>query len=171
MLSAQGKWKEAINPANLLLDNRTYDQEIILSVHTLVDALRLTDPEHAIVLSEKMVPGLFRYAEGKVQRPEPELHVHAAEMLVYALEPAVIYRQTANLDRAEAFITSFMARFNSSPLASNKTVKDIVDAHLFRTRLLGLAAPNVEGQEYIDMPKMSLADLRGKVVMLDFFAH
>jgi thiol-disulfide isomerase/thioredoxin len=169
VLLAQSKWKAAIAPANLLLDKRTYDQEIILSVHTLVDALRWTDPQQAIALSEKMMPRLFRYAESKVRLPE--LYAHAAEMLVYALEPAAIYRQTGDFSRADISITFFLSRFYSSPLASNKTVKEIVDTHLLRTRLLGLPAPHVEGEEYIDMPRFNLADYRGKVVMLDFFAH
>jgi hypothetical protein len=96
-LFVQEKWEEAIPVTNLLLAEPKYDQDIILWAHTLIDALRLTDSQHAIALSEKMLPALFRYAESKANTPD--LTSHAAEMLVYGLEPAAIYRHRGDLLR------------------------------------------------------------------------
>ena len=168
-LFAQEKWREAIPVANLLLDAPKYDQDIILWEHALVDALRLTDPQQAIALAEKMLPGLLLYAESIASAPN--LSSHAAEMLVYALEPAAIYRQRGDFAKSEAYLASFLSRLNASPLGSNQTVSEIVKTHILRTRLIGATAPPLEGSEYIDMPKMSPADLKGRVVMLDFWAH
>ena len=169
VLFAQEKWKHAVAVAQRLLDEPKYDQEIILNVHALVDALRLTDPQSATALGEKMLPGLFRYAEGVVSTKN--LSAHAAEMLVYGLEPAAIYRARGAVARSEAAITSFMSRLAASPLCSNKLITEKVQSSLLRIRLLGATAPSIEGAAYIDAPKMSITDLKGKVVMLDFWAH
>ena len=42
---------------------------------------------------------------------------------------------------------------------------------LRQVRLVGADAPAVDGIEYVDMPKTPLEALKGKVVLLDFFAH
>jgi thiol-disulfide isomerase/thioredoxin len=168
-LFAQEKWGETTSVVNLLLDEPKYDQEIILTGQTLVDALRLTAPRRAIAVSEKMLPGLFRYAEGVVKTPQ--MASHAALMLSYGLEPAALYRQEGDFAKAETYIMSFTSRLDASQLASNKTVKDRIELEILRTRLLGATAPPIEGTEYIGVPKTRLADLKGKVVMLDFWAH
>ena len=169
VLFAQEKWKDAVAVARDLLDEPKYDQEIILDVHALVDAIRVTDPQSANALAEKMLPGLFHYAEGVVSTKN--LSAHAAEMLVYGLEPAAIYRARGAVARSESSIASFMSRLAASPLSSNKLITDKVQSSLLQIRLLGTTAPPIEGNAYIDVPKMSLTDLKGKVVMLDFWAH
>ena len=169
VLFAQEKWKDAVAVARDLLAEPKYDQEIILDVHALVDAIRVTDPESANALAEKMLPGLFRYAEGVVSAKN--LSAHAAEMLVYGLEPAAIYRTRGAVARSESSIALFMSRLAASPLSSNKLIRERVGLSLLQIRLLGATAPSIEGTEYIDVPKVSLNDLKGKVVMLDFWAH
>jgi thiol-disulfide isomerase/thioredoxin len=169
VLFAQEKWKDAVAVARDLLDEPKYDQEIILNVHALVDAIRLTDPQSANALAEKMIPGLFHYAEGVVSTKN--LSAHAAEMLVYGLEPAAVYRARGSVLRSEAAITLFMSRLAESPLSSNKLITEKVQISLLQIRLLGATAPPIEGTAYIDVPNVSLTDLKGKVVMLDFWAH
>jgi thiol-disulfide isomerase/thioredoxin len=169
ILFAQEKWKDAVHVALRLLDEPKYDQEIILDVHVLVDAIRMTDPQSANALAEKMLPGLFHYAEGVVSTRN--LSAHAAEMLVYGLEPAAIYRARGAVARSESSIASFMSRLAASPLSSNKLITEKVQSSLLQIRLLGATGPPIEGNAYINMPRMSLTDLKGKVVMLDFWAH
>jgi thiol-disulfide isomerase/thioredoxin len=82
-----------------------------------------------------------------------------------------MYQETGNTAKSQAFVSSFLSQFNSSPLASNKRIKQSVDATLLRHKLIGIKAPSIEGIEYIDMPKTSIGELNGKVIMLDFLAH
>jgi thiol-disulfide isomerase/thioredoxin len=169
VLFTQEKWKDAVAVARELLAEPKYDQEIILNIHALVDAIRLSDPQSANALSEKMLPGLFQYAERVVSTSN--LSAHAAEMLVYGLEPAAIYRERGAVARSEASITSFMSRLAASPLSSNKLIRERVELSVLQIRLLGATAPAIDGITYVGLHKISLTDLKGKVVMLDFWAH
>lgn len=168
-LTRQGKLAEAVPVASLLLDAPGYDQEIILSLHDLVDALSTQRPQQAIELGIKMLPKLFAYAESKATRPEYTGHV--ALILQYGLEPVRIYREIGEVAKSDAFVASFMKQFQASSLAANEMLKKAIDGTMLRARLLGAVAPVIEGTDYINMPKTSLAELNGKVVMLDFFGH
>ena len=73
--------------------------------------------------------------------------------------------------KADAYLASVLSRFDSSALASNKVLRRLIDSAALRARLVGATAPAVKGVEFLDMPEIIIADLKGKVAMLDFLAH
>jgi cytochrome c biogenesis protein CcmG, thiol:disulfide interchange protein DsbE len=162
----QQKYDAAFKVADELAQEPAYDQATIVSLSQLVDEAAPSAPIRAIALNEKMVPGVFRYAEDVVGR----LPGHAGAMLEQVLAPATIYREMGNTARADAFAASFLVRFRGSPLSANKDVAEIVDSCLARAKMLGSPAPAIRVTDFLDLQPTSLADLRGRVVMLDFLA-
>jgi thiol-disulfide isomerase/thioredoxin len=165
-LAAQEKWNDAIPVASLLLDESTYDQDIISSTQSLIDGLRSTNLRQAVILSEKRLPRLFTYAEASLKNPD-----HVAWILDRAIELGALYREAGDKTKSDQFYASFLSRFSSSPLASEKRVKIGVEAAFQRARLIDAEAPAIAGVEYIDIQKTNISDLKGKVILLDFLAH
>lgn len=165
-LVAQNKFAEAAPIADRLLDEPKYNQDIIFNVQSLINGLRKTEIKRAISIAEKMVPKLFEYAERMTHIPG-----NAGLMLTYGIEPGVMCRESGDQAKAEEYFAAFLSKFNASPLASIPRVKEIVEAAMFRVKLVGAAAPAIEGTEFIGLPKLKLSDLKGKVIMLDFLAH
>jgi thiol-disulfide isomerase/thioredoxin len=165
-LVTQKKFAEAAPIADRLLDEPKYNQEIIIRVQSLIAELRKNEIKRAIALAEKMTPKLFEYAERNARIPD-----HAGLMLSMAIEPGVMYRESGDQAKAEEYFSAFLSKFNESPLASIPRVNEMIEAAMFRLKLVGAAAPEIEGAEYIGLPKLKLSDLKGKVIMLDFLAH
>ena len=166
VLDAQEKWNDAIPVASLLLDEPTYDQDIIRSTQSVIDELRTTNPRQAVILSERRLTKLFTYAEGNLKNPG-----HAAWVLDRAIELGALYREAGEQAKSDQFYTSFLSKFSSSPLASEKRVKIGVEAAFQRAHLIGVEAPAIAAVEYIDIQRTNISDLKGKVIVLDFLAH
>jgi thiol-disulfide isomerase/thioredoxin len=166
VLDAQEKWNDAIPVASLLLDEPTYDQDTIRSTQSVIDELRTTNPRQAVILSERRLPKLFTYAEANLKNPG-----HAAWVLDLAIELGALYREAGEQAKSDQFYTSFLSKFSSSPLASEKRVKIGVEAAFRRAQLIGAEAPAIAAVEYIDIQKTNISDLKGKVIVLDFLAH
>jgi thiol-disulfide isomerase/thioredoxin len=162
----QKKYGEARPVAEALLGEPEYDSTLIMRVQALIHELRKSDPAQAIVLAERMLPNLFKYADTKLDSP-----LDVASILQSAFENGLIYRQMGDDSKTEAYFSSFLSRFKSSPLASHKQLGHIVESSVIRARAVGTAAPVIEGSEFLGISKTSLSDLKGKVVLLDFFAH
>ena len=165
-LVGQEKWKEALPVASSLLDEPVYDQDIIFVTQAVIDGLRVTDLKQALALSEKRLLKLFTYAEANVKNPG-----HAAKVLDLAIELGTLYRESGDMSKAEQFYSSLLAKFNASPLATEKRVKSSVEAAIHRARLIDTEAPAIAAVEYIDMQRTNISDLKGKVILLDFLAH
>jgi len=163
---AQKKFSASITIAEQLLDEEKYNQDIIFNVQLLIDALRDTDIKRSVALAEKRLYKLIKYAEDNIGNPG-----HAALVLNYALDLSSMYQEAGNAEKSRIFVSSFLKRFDSSPLAHNERIKQSVEATILRRNLIGTKAPAISGIEYIDMPKTSIAELGGKVIMLDFLAH
>jgi thiol-disulfide isomerase/thioredoxin len=162
----QKEFTGAIPVAEQLLNEPKYNQDIILAVQELINNLRPTDIKRAVSIAEKRFPKLMKYAEDHIGNPG-----HAAVMVNSALDLAAMYEEAGETAKSKEFVSSFLSQFNSSPLSSEKRIKQNVDAALLRSKLIGAQAPAIEAVEYIDMAQTSVADLRGRVVMLDFLAH
>ncbi len=165
-LLAQKKFTDAAPIAGRLLDEPKYNYDIISSAQLLVNGLRGSEINWAIAIAEKMAPKLFQYAESNAGNPG-----HAGLVLGMGIELGVMYRESGDRAKAEEYFAAFLSKFNSSPLSSVPRVKEMVEAAMFRLKLVGAPAPEVEGVEYLGLPKTKLSDLKGKVVMLDFLAH
>lgn len=162
----QKKYGEALPVAEVLLGEPMYDSTIIIRVQSLIHKLRTSDPTRAIALAERMLPDLFRYAETKIESP-----MEVASILQSAFENGLIYRQMGDSAKTEAYFSSFLSRFRSSGLNSDKQLSHIIESSVLCARLTGTVAPAIEGIEFLGIAKTSLSDLKGKVVLLDFFAH
>src|ERR1700752_128299 len=165
-LCRQKKWDEAIPIAEQLLSDRKLDWEINTYIQFLIDGMRAVKLSKAISLSEKRLPKLHPLAE--LQAKNPGL---AITILDNASELGAMYRESGNVVSAEKFSSDFFARFQTSPLASNEKVRRSVEAATLRINLPGTQAPAIEGTAFADMPKVSIGDLKGKVILLDFLAH
>jgi len=73
--------------------------------------------------------------------------------------------------KSDQFYTSFLSKFSSSPLVSEKRVKIGVEAAFQRAHLIGAEAPAIAAIEYIDIQRTNISDLKGKVIILDFLEH
>jgi thiol-disulfide isomerase/thioredoxin len=166
VLVAQKKFAEALPIADSLLDEPKYNQDIIFRVKSLIEGLRKNEIKRAISIAEKMAPKLFEYAERNSGNPG-----HAGLLLSLGIEPGVMYRESGDQAKAEEYFAAFLSKFNASPVASIPRVKEIVEAAMFRLKLVGAAAPAIEGTEYVGLSKLKLSDLKGKVILLDFLAH
>jgi len=162
----QKKYREALPVAEVLLGEPVYDSTIIMRVQALIHELRKSDPARAIALAERMLPNLFRYAETKIESP-----MDVASILQSAFENGLIYRQMGDDSKSGAYFYSFLSKFRPRPLRSAKQLAHIIASSVTRARLVGTAAPAIEGSEFLGIAKTSLSDLKGKVVLLDFFAH
>lgn len=162
----QKKYASALPVAEALLGKSVYDSTLITRVQSLIHELRKSDPARAVALAERMLPNLFKYAETKLESP-----LDVASMLQLAFENGLIYRQLGDEAKTEVYFSSFLRRFKASPLGADKQLAHIVESSVIRARLVGVAAPAIEGSEFLGTAKTSLADLKGKVVLIDFFAH
>ena len=160
------KWDEAIPIAEQLLNDPKYDWDVNTYVQFLIEGLRAANVAKAIALSEKRLPKLFQLAEAQGNSP-----LLSMSILDSALELGSMYRESGNIAQSEEFISSFLSRFQQSPLAANEKIKQNVEAAIRRINLLGVQAPPIEGTVYVDVPEVNMGDLKGKVVLLDFLAH
>jgi len=165
-LRQQKKWDEAVPLAEQLLNDPKYDWDINTLIQFLIDGLRAVKLSKAIALSEKRLPQLLRLAESQGNNPRL-----AITLLGNAAELGGMYRESGNVVSAEEFSRHFLYRFQHSPLASNEKIKSSVEASILRINLLATHAPTLEGRVFVDMPQLNIADLKGKVVLLDFLAH
>jgi len=164
-LVGQNKWDEGIPIAEQLLDDPKYNWDVNTYVQFFIEGLRTTNLAKAIALSEKRQPKLLQLAEAQSNNTGL-----AITMLDKALELGTLYRESGNIVKSEEFFSSFLSRFRQSPLASNERIKQSVDAAIHRINLPGTQAPPIEGTVFVDMPRVNMVDLKGKVVLLDFWA-
>jgi thiol-disulfide isomerase/thioredoxin len=84
-----------------------------------------------------------------------------------------MYAEAGDKAKALEFLTSALARVEVGPQASEelKFAARSLTAAARRIEIVGTAAPPIEGIDYIDLESFKLEDQRGKVVLLDFFAH
>lgn len=165
-LAGQKKWDEAIPVAEQLLSDPKYDWNINTYMQFVIDGLRAVNLSKAITLSEKRLPKLLPLAESQANNPGL-----AMTIMDNALELGALYRESGNAAKAERFSSNLLARFQRSALASNDKIKRGVAAAILRINLPGAQAPAIEGRVFVDMTKVNIADLKGKVILLDFLAH
>jgi thiol-disulfide isomerase/thioredoxin len=153
-----------------LLDEKVYDFDLVSNMQRLIEALQTKEPRKALILADRMLPNLFTYFKNMQSQPEfPPVLV--AQQIGAAYEYGSIYRELDQPVRAAQYATGFLAGFKAESLGDNKIYQKALDAATLRLSVYNAAVPPLEVVEYIDTPKLSLVDLRGKVVMLDFFAH
>lgn len=166
----QKKLSDALAVANSLLDEKVYDFDLVSGVQRLVEALRPDRPRQSIMLAEKMLPNSFAYFQS-VQSRKDFPPVLVAQQIGAAYEYGSIYRELGEPARATQYSHAFTAQFNAKSLSSNKVYQKALDQALQRAKIYDTPAQAMEVLAYIDAPRLNLPDLKGKVVMLDFFAH
>jgi thiol-disulfide isomerase/thioredoxin len=164
---AQKEFQEAYATAEALLDEPKYDYELVTRVQSLTQTLRASAPREAGRLAEKALPKLLEYAAANKER----LFGAVATMLETALDAGSAFRESGEPQKAEAYTEKFFSVFNSSDLAADEKLRRLIGQAALRLKLVGSAAPAVEGIEYLDMPETRVPDMKGKVVLLDFMAH
>jgi thiol-disulfide isomerase/thioredoxin len=95
----------------------------------------------------------------------------AAAILERVAQLGEMYIESGNAAKAEELFSSLRARLRLSHLSSNEKVMRHVESAVGRAKLLGRFAPPIKGIKYIDTPKLDIEALKGKVILLDFFAH
>lgn len=172
-LVQQKKWDKAIHIAEQLFEDPKSTWDINAYVQFLIEGLRSIDSQRAILLSEKRFPWLFKLAESQVNNPGV-----ASTILNNAAELEGMYRASGQITKAEEFNRSSSQDSSKtcgialgSPLASNDRIMRAVDAAIVRMSLTNSDAPPISGTLFIDTPKLTLSDLKGKVILLDFMAH
>jgi thiol-disulfide isomerase/thioredoxin len=161
------KYAEGLPVAEALIAEKVYDFNLVSAVQRLIEALRPTQPSEAVMLADKMLPNLFAYFQSKSDIPP----VLVAQQIGNAYEYGLIYRELGETGKADAYSAAFMAQFNASALASNKVFQKAIDAAVLRLKVYGTSPSAMEVLDYVETPRVNLPDLKGKVVMLDFFAH
>lgn len=164
-------YQAALHIAEKLLVEPEYDQDTLDSVLTLAMALAATGSREAALVFEKALPGLFRLATIEIKNNPQFGSTIAGMMLGDALGTGQAYREAGDLVASEELFTLFFKRFKASPLSVDQKVVKFVDNVISQVRVIGTVAPPLEGVEYLGMPKLSLTGLKGKVILLDFFAH
>jgi thiol-disulfide isomerase/thioredoxin len=165
-LVEQKKWEAATSAAKQLLDDTNYDWDTDEYVRPLIEGLRTVRLDEAISLSEKRNLRLLPLVEG--QDIDEGL---AAAILERVAQLGEMYIESGNAGKAEELFSSLRSRLQHSHLSSNKKVMRHVESAVGRAMLLGRFAPPIEGIKYIDTPKLDIEALKGKVILLDFFAH
>lgn len=165
-LVGQKKWTAAISVAKQLLDGPDYDLDADEYVQSLIEGLRTGRLGDAIRLGEKRNLRLLPLVEG--QKVDDGL---AAAVLEQVAQLGEMYIESGNAAEAEELFSSLRSRLRHGHLASNERVTRHVESAIGRARLLGRSAPPIEGIKYIDTPKLDVGALKGKVILLDFFAH
>lgn len=167
----QQKYREAENVAHELLAEPEFDDEIVAAVSSLIGKLAPLAEPSASTLTNKFLPGLFRWAEAKVKKGGAWGENFAKVWLVRALGMGSFYRQRGEVAKSDEYFASFMARFETSDLSANKKFRLGLEQALASAKLLGVAAPELRVLAAIELPKASLTAYRGQVVVLDFMAH
>lgn len=166
----QKKFSDGLLVADALLDEKIYDFDLVSGVQRLIEALRPDRLRQALTLAEKMLPNAFAYFQSAQSRQDiPPVLV--AQQIGAAYEYGSIYRELGERARANEYAAAFVRLFNSKSLAANKTYQKALDAAVLRAKVYEAAVPPLEVLDYVDTPRLNLPDLKGKVVMLDFFAH
>jgi len=166
-LVALQKWDVATIVADALLSAPEFDAEVIDSTQALMSGLRPSQTSRAIALGEKLYPKLLSHAAIKSDSP-----TQATKLLESALELGQLYREAGKVAQSEELIRTFRAEFARSPLAANEFANKLVEAAIRRVELVDTSAPPLEVTGRLGaLPAGSLAALKGKVVLLDFFGH
>ena len=165
-LVEQKKWDAGTHVARQLLDAPNYDWDVDEYVHLLIEGLRTGRLNEAISLGEKRALRLLPLAER--QDTDDGL---AAVVLEQVAELGEMYIESGNAAKAEELFSSLRSRLRQSRLSSNEKLMQRVESSIRRATLVGRLAPPIEGIEYIDTPKLNIEALKGKVILLDFFAH
>jgi thiol-disulfide isomerase/thioredoxin len=166
----QKKLSDALAVAETLLDEKVYDFDLVSGVQRLIEALRPDQPRQAITLAEKMLPNSFAYFQS-IQSRRDLPPVLAAQQIGAAYEYGSIYRELGESAKAGEYAAAFIRQYNAKSLASNKVYQKALDAAMLRAKVYDAPVPPLEILDYIDAPQLNLPELKGKVVMLDFFAH
>lgn len=166
----QKKYSDGLPVAAALLDEKIYDFDLVSGVERLIEALRPDHPRQALTLAEKMLPNAFAYFQSVQSRQDipPAL---VAQQIGAAYEYGSIYRELGERARANNYAAAFVRQFNSKSLAANKTYQKALDAAVLRAKVYDAPVPPLEVLDYVDTPRINLPDVKGKVAMLDFFAH
>ncbi|MDQ3755802.1 MAG: TlpA family protein disulfide reductase [Acidobacteriota bacterium] len=166
-LIAEQRWDAAVDVADRLLAAPQFDEEVVYSTQALIDGLRVEQIERAIAVAEKRHPKLLQRALEKGRDPS-----QAAGLLIYALELGQLCREAGRMPQADDIVRSLRTALSEGPLAANETARRSVESTIRRVELLRSAAPPLEVSEQLGAaPASTLAALKGKVVLLDFFAH
>jgi thiol-disulfide isomerase/thioredoxin len=165
-LVEQQKWGDATKVAKQLLDRIEYPQDVDKHIAALIRGLRPNDIQEAIEIAEKRFSKLLQSAS----RPNDTQIMLMAER---AEELGEMYAETGDKAKAIKFLTSTIAQLEVGPQASEefRFAARSLSASVRRLGIVGIKAPIIEGVEYIDMPPFTLESQRGKVVLIEFFAH
>lgn len=171
VLIAEKKYEAGVPFADALLAEPDYARPTLSRVQALIESLAASKSKAAQPLFDKTLPGLFRLAANEIKSQPKYGSTLAGMLLSDALKAGQRFREAGDLTDSESLFTIFLSRFETSPLATDLTIAKQVTVALRQVRLVGADAPAVDGIEYVDMPKTPLEALKGKVVLLDFFAH
>src|ERR1044071_9174491 len=165
-LVEQKKWDAATLVAGQLLDAPDYGWDSDDYVRSLIEGLRVGKLDDAISLAERRASRLLPLAER--QDTDDALAVVVLEQVA---ELGEMYLESGNPAKAEELFSSLRSRLRESRFAANEKAVGRVESAIRRATLVGKSAPPIEGIEYVDTPRLHLEALKGKVVLLDFFAH
>lgn len=172
----QQQWERARSLAAQLMENGNVSSEADSLIGTLIRRLKEEDIEQSIVLAQKRFSILLQRAP-KAIRQRIKIAERAEELgnlYLEARQPGTaknLFAEQLNSLRAAAHELSPSTTEYDQLIEQINFIDRLLSAGQRRADLLGVTAPPLAGEEFLDMSASDLANQKGRIVLLDFFAH
>jgi thiol-disulfide isomerase/thioredoxin len=172
----QRQWERARSLAAQLMENANLSSEADLHIGNLIRKLKDEDIEQTVILAQKRFSILSQRLP-KAIREEITIAERAEELgnlYIQAGQPGTakkLFAEQLNSLRAAAHELSSSTREYDQLIEQINFIDRLLSAGQRRAELNGAAAPELVGEDFLDMSASDLANQRGMVVLLDFFAH
>lgn len=165
-LVKQGKLTEATEVAARLLNEPALDAEGDGYVQSLINSLKVTARDKAILMAERRFQLLSRVSAGNAGSRVMSIAQRAEDL-------GELYSESGYQEKALAFLNAELVKIKTLPQPAEEMelAQRILSGAVRRVELVGKAAPQISGSEYIDLDTFKLETKRGKIVLIDFFLH
>ena len=172
----QQQWERARTLAIHLMETADLSSEAELHIGNLIRKLRDQHIDQAVTLAEKRFSILSQKSPKTVQQ--------TITMAERAEELGNLYLRAAQPSRAKELFAKQLDSFRAATHELSPRTNDydqlieqinfsdrLLSAGQRRAELYGANAPELIGEDFIDMSGTDLANQKGRIVLLDFFAH